>query len=388
MFYLAGIVITFFLSVLLAGKKGKSEADKILTAWLIITGFHLTMFYMYLSGNYIKVPWLLGLHLPLPLVHGPFLFLYTTALTQLRRIKTVGLLHFAPVLVTYGLMSQFFQLPAEQKVWVYQHGGSGYKWLTDLVFIGIIASGVSYVILSFLRLRQHKVNIESQFSNTARINLNWLRYLIYGTSAIWIVILVGLNDIYIFGTVVLYVFFIGYFGIRQVGIFSNKPLLIEPAKSPLEKSVNVEPELKNQLQTAANVSNEPDTKRKYQKSSLTAEEARRIYNQLHQLMLKDKLFKDPELNLGQLAGNLNVHSNVLSQIINSFENKTFYDYINSLRIEEFKTLVTDPVNRQYTLLSLAYECGFNSKTAFNRNFKKVTALSPSEYLTQIKVDLA
>ena len=388
MFYLAGIIITFFLSVLLAGKKGKSEADKILTAWLIITGFHLTMFYLYLSGNYIKFPWLLGLHLPLPLVHGPFLFLYTTALTQVRRIKAVGLLHFAPVLVTYGLMFQFFQLPADQKVLVYQHGGSGYKLLMDLVFIAIIASGVVYVILSFLKLRQHKVNIERQFSNTAKINLNWLRYLIYGTSAIWIVILVGLNDIYIFGTVVLYVFFIGYFGIRQVGIFSNKPLVIEPVKSLLEKNVNAEPEITNHPQTVGHVSNESDTKRKYQKSSLTADEARRIYKQLHQLMFKDKLFKDPELNLGQLAENLNVHSNVLSQVINSFENKSFYDYINGLRIEEFKTLVADPVNRQYTLLSLAYECGFNSKTAFNRNFKKVTALSPSEYLSQIKVNLA
>ena len=386
MFYLAGIIITFFLSVLLAGKKGKSEADKILTAWLIIIGFHLTMFYLYLSGTYLKFPWLLGLHLPLPLVHGPFLFLYTTALTQVRRIKAVGFLHFAPVLITYGLMFQFFQLPADQKVWVYQHGGSGYKWLTDLVFIGIIASGVIYVILSFLKLRQHKVNIESRFSNTARINLNWLRYLIYGTSAIWIVILLGLKDTYIFGTVVLYVFFIGYFGIRQVGIFSNKPLLNEPATSRLEK--NVEPELKYHQQSAAHVSNEPDTRRKYQKSSLTDDEARRIYQQLHQLMFKDKLFKDPELNLGQLAENLNVHSNVLSQVINSFENKSFYDYINGLRIEEFKTLVADPVNRQYTLLSLAYECGFNSKTAFNRNFKKVTALSPSEYLSRIKVNLA
>ena len=386
MFYLAGIIITFFLSVLLAGKKGKSEADKILTAWLIIIGFHLTMFYLYLSGTYLKFPWLLGLHLPLPLVHGPFLFLYTTALTQVRRIKAVGFLHFAPVLITYGLMFQFFQLPADQKVWVYQHGGSGYKWLTDLVFIGIIASGVIYIILSFLKLRQHKVNIESRFSNTARINLNWLRYLIYGTSAIWIVILLGLKDTYIFGTVVLYVFFIGYFGIRQVGIFSNKPLLNEPATSRLEK--NVEPELKYHQQTAPHVSYEPDTRRKYQKSSLTDDEARRIYQQLHQLMFKDKLFKDPELNLGQLAENLNVHSNVLSQVINSFENKSFYDYINGLRIEEFKTLVADPVNRQYTLLSLAYECGFNSKTAFNRNFKKVTALSPSEYLSRIKVNLA
>ena len=388
MFYLAGIIITFFLSVLLAGKKGKSEADKILTAWLIITGFHLTLFYLYISGSYIKFPWLLGLHLPLPLVHGPLLFLYTTALTQVRKIRAAGLLHFAPLLVTYALMFQFFQLPADQKVWVYEHGGSGYKWLTDLVFIAIIASGIIYVILSFLKLRRHRANIESQFSNTARINLNWLRYLIYGTSAIWVVILVGLSDIYIFGTVVLYVFFIGYFGIRQVGIFSNKLLPIESAKPLPEKNANVEPKIKNQLQTVAHVSNETDTKRKYQKSSLTADDAKRIYKQLHQVMLKDKLYKDPELNLGQLAGNLNVHSNALSQVINSFESKTFYDYINGLRIEEFKTLVADPVNRQYTILSLAFECGFNSKTAFNKNFKKATGLSPSEYLNQLKINLA
>ena len=388
MFYLAGIIITFFLSVLLAGKKGKSKADKILTAWLIVTGFHLTMFYLFISGNYLKFPWLLGLHLPLPLVHGPFLFLYTTALTQERRIKTVGLLHFVPLLLTYGLMFNFFLLPDDQKVWVYEHEGSGYKWLTDPVFIAIIASGVIYIVLSFLKLRQHKANIESQFSNTARINLNWLRYLIYGTSAIWLVIILGLGDIYIFATVVIYVFFIGYFGIRQVGIFSNKMLANETHESLLEKNVNAAPEIKDQLPTVTHVSNEQDAKRKYQKSSLTTEEARRIYNQLHQLMLKDKLFKDPELNLGQLAESLNVHSNVLSQIINSFENKTFYDYINGLRIEEFKSMVAEPGNRQYTLLSLAYECGFNSKTAFNRNFKKVTAQSPSEYLTRIKVDLA
>ncbi|HZI54714.1 MAG TPA: helix-turn-helix domain-containing protein, partial [Chitinophagaceae bacterium] len=85
---------------------------------------------------------------------------------------------------------------------------------------------------------------------------------------------------------------------------------------------------------------------------------------------------------------LKIHPNTLSQVINSFENKTFYDYINGLRIEEFKTLVTDPGSRQFTLLSLAFECGFNSKTAFNRNFKKATGQSPSDYLNQVKINLA
>ncbi|HET9745949.1 MAG TPA: helix-turn-helix domain-containing protein [Chitinophagaceae bacterium] len=384
MFYLAGIIITFFLSVLLAGKKGKSEADKVLTAWLIIIGLHLTMFYLYLSGNFLKFTWLLGLHIPLPLVHGPFLFLYTTALTQARGIKAEGLLHFIPVFIIYGLMLPFFQLPADQKIAVYQRGGSGYEWLTDWVFIAIIVSGITYVILSFLKLRQHKINIENQFSNTARINLNWLGYLIFGTSVIWAVILFGLGDTFIFGGVVLYVFFMGYFGIRQVGIFSNKPSLVEPVS---KNEGNPKAGVKNVWEVTP-VPNLPDAKLKYQKSSLTAEEATRIHQQLEHLMLKDKLFKDPELSLGQLAEMLNVHSNVLSQVINSFENKNFYDYINSLRIAEFKTLAADPGNRQYTLLSLAYECGFNSKTAFNRNFKKVTGASPTEYLSKVNVNLA
>lgn len=384
MLYLAGIIITFFLSILLAGKKGKSEADKILTVWLIVMGFHLTTFYLYISGNYMKFPWLLGLELPLPFVHGPFLFLYTTALTQVRRIKAIGLLHFLPVLVVYIIMTSFFLLPPGKKIFVYQHDGAGYEWLANNIFIPIIISGVAYVVLSFLKLKQHRANIENEFSNTDKINLNWLRYLIYGTSVIWIVIITGLADKYIFATVVLYVFFIGYFGIRQVGIFSNKSLPVVNSESREEEKTMVE----NLKQEDLSSPGEPDVKLKYQKSSLTDEEAKKIHEKLGQLMHKDNLFKNPELNLGELAEILQVHPNTLSQVINTFENKTFYDYINGLRIEEFKTLVSDPGSRQYTFLSLAFECGFNSKTSFNRNFKKATGLSPSEYLTQVKVNLA
>ena len=383
MFYLAGIIITFFLAILLAGKKGKTAADKILTIWLIIIGFHLTAFYLYVAGKYLHFPWLLGIELPLPLIHGPFLFLYTTALTQSRKIKAIGLLHFLPLIICYLVMQPFFQLSNEEKINVYKRSGAGYEWLTDSVFIAIIMSGIIYVTLSFLKLRQHKVNIENQFSNTAKINLNWLRYLIFGTMAIWIVIITGLNDTYIFSTVVLYVFFMGYFGIRQVGIFSNVP--VDDSEPKIKTTGNSGGEnLESEIVETA----KPIARSKYQKSSLTNEDALAIHQHLQKLMNNNKVFKDPELNLGELAGKLSVHPNVLSQVINSFEQKTFYDYINGLRIEEFKSLVANPANSQYTLLSLAFDCGFNSKTAFNRNFKKSTGLSPSEYLNQLKIKLA
>ena len=97
-------------------------------------------------------------------------------------------------------------------------------------------------------------------------------------------------------------------------------------------------------------------------------------------MTQEKLYKDPELNLNIIAQLLDVHPNTLSQVINSVEHKNFYDYINRQRIEEFKRTVVLPENQKYTILSLAFECGFNSKTSFNRNFKKYMNCSPSEFL--------
>jgi hypothetical protein len=82
MIYIVGISIAFLLSLLLPSKRGKTQADKILTVWMLVTGVHLLLFYFYFSGIAYKHPFWLGLSIPLPLVQGPFLFLYTAALTN------------------------------------------------------------------------------------------------------------------------------------------------------------------------------------------------------------------------------------------------------------------------------------------------------------------
>ncbi len=74
-------------------------------------------------------------------------------------------------------------------------------------------------------------------------------------------------------------------------------------------------------------------------------------------------------------------------MINARLQKTFYDYINAHRVEAFTQLVSDPAQRRYTLLALAFQCGFNSKSSFNRNFKKVMGESPSDYLDRMQVVL-
>jgi YesN/AraC family two-component response regulator len=92
--------------------------------------------------------------------------------------------------------------------------------------------------------------------------------------------------------------------------------------------------------------------------------------------------------LAELAEALNVNRNNLSQVINTYEQKNFYDYINQKRVEEFKRVASLPENQKYTLLGLANDCGFNSKTSFNRNFKNATGLSPTEYLKKANILLA
>ena len=94
----------------------------------------------------------------------------------------------------------------------------------------------------------------------------------------------------------------------------------------------------------------------------------------------DQPYKDPDLTLNDLADKLDVHPNYLSQVINSNENKTFYDLINEKRVEAFIQKTSDAAHQQFTLLAIALDCGFNSKASFNRNFKKFTGQTPSDYL--------
>ena len=82
MFYLAGIIITFFLALILWTKKGKTIADVVLAAWLCVMGVHLFLYYLHITGDIYKHSYLLGVQFPLPLLHGPFLYLYTVTVTH------------------------------------------------------------------------------------------------------------------------------------------------------------------------------------------------------------------------------------------------------------------------------------------------------------------
>ncbi len=118
---------------------------------------------------------------------------------------------------------------------------------------------------------------------------------------------------------------------------------------------------------------------KYSKSGLNEEIAAQIYTKLNVLMNGDALYKNEDLTLSELAKTLNAHPNHLSQVINEMEGKNFYNYINALRINEFIKIASLPENEKYTMISLAYDVGFSTKSTFNKNFKAFTGKTPTDF---------
>lgn len=369
MIYTIGIFVAFFLALLIFTKKGKNRADVILGVWMLVIGTHLMGYYSYASGLVYDYPQFMWLNLPYPFIHGPMLFLYAQALTNPEKSKPkTWALHFILPLFILVIHIPFIFLPQKEILEILKQGGRNVKdWQSILHWVLLVISGPFYVFTTHRLLSKHKKRILNQFSNQQKISLNWLRVLFYGMALMWFLIIFVGNDPLIFSAATVFTTFIGYYGINQVGIFSNQHYRNEQI-IPFREEINSE-------------------RKKYAKSGLNDEMAKVIHQELNQLMKTERLFTQPELSLNDLAARLDIHSNSLSQVINGIEGVNFYDYINSLRIEEFKRMASRPENQKFTLLGLAYECGFNSKSTFNRIFKKTTGMSPSEYMKSQKVKM-
>jgi len=388
-FLLTGIILSVFHAFVLFTKNDKVIADYILAFWFCLSSVPLFSYYLVYTEKYLNYPSLTVLGMALPLATGPLLYLYTKYTTKYMVFNKADLLHFTPVVTISFFFGSYYFLPFETRSFILKNEGIGYETHLLIKLIAIYISGLIYIPLTLIKLLKYKVNLNNQFSNTERINFNWLLYQIIGMAIVWIVILFIQDDRFIFGSVSSFIIWMSYFGSKQVNVFNQNYKLtqksigntiIEPTL--LRQPIENEKLTKIIYEIAGNEIANDKQKSKYQKSTLNESSILRIHESLQIIMQTAKLFKNAELTLDDLATSLNVSPNHLSQIINSIENKNFYDYINKLRVDEFMKLIDMVENQKFTLLSLAFECGFNSKTSFNRNFKKVTGFTPSEYLNQ------
>lgn len=118
---------------------------------------------------------------------------------------------------------------------------------------------------------------------------------------------------------------------------------------------------------------------KYKKTKLDLLKTEEYKQQLVNLLENEKIFQDETISLQSLAKKLSIPSYLLSQIINEKFHKNFYDLVNSYRIEEAKKRLLECGENELTILEIAFEVGFNSKSAFNRAFKKYTKMNPTAF---------
>lgn len=178
MYLLSGFFIAFFITLILVTKKNKSDADFILLFWLLVIAIHLLSIYFFTTYGGKKYPFFASLSMPLTLVHGPFLFLYTSKKTSGKRITFYDLLHFIPLFLWFVFTFDFYSFNTKKQIEVFTHQGKEFDTQNIIRVIITYLSGVIYYILSLLVLIKYHKKIKQNFSDIEKINFNWLLYVI------------------------------------------------------------------------------------------------------------------------------------------------------------------------------------------------------------------
>lgn len=121
------------------------------------------------------------------------------------------------------------------------------------------------------------------------------------------------------------------------------------------------------------------SKKLQDRTEIFVKESKPIIDTLFKLMEQDRLFLDANLSAADLAHEAHISQLELTQVLNNDIGKNFADFVNHYRVEEVQKQLIIPLNEHKTILSIAWDCGFNSKSAFNRIFKNATGQTPSQY---------
>ena len=376
---------SLFLAALLFSKKNKQISDIVLGVWLLLIGLHMLIHFGYLKLQLQNVI-LINLNSGFPFLQGPFLYFYVSSLTtQEIQLKRSNFLHFLPYImfIIYQLfiIKSITESSHEQRIIIHLFD------LPSFINIILLLSVPFYIVWSSLLLKKYRIRLLDTYSTIEKINLNWLRYLITGLGVVWLIVIVvfvymkflGSSESHnvghlIFVAITLFVYSIGYFGFRQTTIFSN-------VNGSIAEQTIIKSQINNEISHTIESVNESFDK--YQKSSLRKDQALEILEQLVKYMETEKPYLDDQLTMPLVAAKSGISVNHLSQIINEYRKENFFDFVNSYRVEEVKQKLLNPKNDAFTLLAIAFECGFGSKSAFNRIFKKSTGQTPTQYIKSL-----
>jgi AraC-like DNA-binding protein len=360
---LLGIVQGFFLgSLLILIDSPNRRANRFLGLLFICFSISISHFFLKREDLYPAFPHLVGLPFPVLFLFGPLFYFYVRVLTdRTLKLHPLQLLHALPFVLMVLAALPLYLSSAEEKL-AYTRG------LDDAtgVHMGLILGAVQVVHISVYvmavrhNLRKYDRRIRDTNSSIEKINLRWLWIgttnfiVVFGMILAFILIqalgahVLPIYDVAVPISVSIIIYSMGYIGLRQPAIFS-----------PQEESST--------------------TARKYEKSTLTADKGRELAARLKEYMDRERPYLDSELTLPGLAERLAVPPHHISQVVNESLGLNFFDFVNGYRVEEARRLLQDPAKSAYTVLAVAEEAGFNSKTAFNTAFKKLTGQTPSAF---------
>jgi AraC-like DNA-binding protein len=132
------------------------------------------------------------------------------------------------------------------------------------------------------------------------------------------------------------------------------------------------------------VQNSPQSAMSYARSGLDQQKATQIHQQLLQYLENNKPYLKGDLKAAELAESLNISTSHLSQVLNQKQGQNFFEFINQYRVKAVQEKMKDPAHHHLTILGIAFDAGFNSKTSFNQLFKKFTGETPSSYYKKVK----
>jgi AraC-like DNA-binding protein len=354
-----GISQSFFSGLLISTKKPLTIANRLMAAWMFLICIELI--FALINSTLLEM-------YSFPFVaftYGPLLLLYVKFMTNpVRKFNWLSLLHFIPFFVFLTVSVIFREKPLLEDLRNF-FVPDRFISLRIVYSTCFFLSVTIYSILAFVEIRKHQENLKNLISYTSRvITLNWLKVvsISFYTAYFVLFILGGINmvgnyipfDPYfvIFGFIALFSFVYSFYGIRQPVIFGEELKPEDDDKKEIEK---------------------------YTKSGLKEDQAEEYLLKLISFVEDKKPYLERDLSIHDLSLMTAIPRHYITQVLNEKHKRNFFTFINGYRVKEVIERFSDPKYNHYTILAIAFDAGFNSKTTFNSIFKSQTGLTPSEF---------
>jgi len=358
---------TFAVAVLLMRDGPRRDQAFFLAAFLLLYDLNKLDDMSHLLGVYVLAPSMAVMIFPAKMLLAPAIYYYARSMTANRpqALSRRDMWALTGPLVALAIAAQFLFLSPAEKIGLISHDHPDpelRKWALfncTLLFALFLGFSLVYLSTAFRLFLRHTRRVRDLFSNIEDKSLSWLRWALlilvagwtwYAVGELW-AIKGGRPDWHVVTTAYFelgWISAIALFGILQRPVFDAPRFESEPAPSDA----------------------------KYARSALSDERMARIAANLELAMARDKLYEDPTLSLRALSGRLGVSENHLSQTFSKKSGMNFFDYVNGCRIAEARRRLKTTND---TVLAIAHDVGFNSRSTFNAAFKKHAGATPSAY---------